>query len=143
MIFKEVINTRNWNILKDIAFPLRYKIKENIDSDIYSITTHIQRYDETSPKGLPITEELLNVSKFTKISINIERAFDYIMDAKYLEYDVYKLSEIILSFRLYFDSDVILLSCLDKEFVYSIQTTEGEMEEIADNIISTLNIIKR
>jgi hypothetical protein len=80
--------------------------------------------------------------KCSKISINIERDFDYIRDAKYLEYDVYKLSEIILSFRLYFDSDVIRLPCLNKVYVYSIYTTEGEIKEIADNIISLLNIIE-
>ena len=140
MVFEEIIHTRNWNILKNIAFPLKIMIKERRDSNIYSVATHIQRYDETSPKGRPISEEILNVTNSSKISINIERDFDYIKNAKYLEYDVYKLSEIILSFRLYFDSNVIRLSCLKKEFVYNIQTTEGELEEIADNIMGMLNI---
>ena len=140
MILEKVIHTRNWSILKRIAFPLKIKIKERLGSDIYTISTHIQRYDETSPKGFPITEELLNVTLCTKISINIERGFDYIMDAKYLEYDVYKLSEIILSFRLYFDSNVIQFPCLNNEFVYSIQTTEEGIEEIADNVINMLKI---
>lgn len=142
MTFEEIINTRNWSILKTIAFPLNNKIKEYFDSDIYSIATHIQRYDETSPKGLPITEEYLNVTKFTKFSVNIERAFYYIMDAKYLEYDVYKFSEIILSFRLYFGSDIIRLSCLNKVYILNIRMTEGEIEEIANNIISMLDIIE-
>ncbi len=143
MIYEEVINTRNWSILKKIAFPLKIKIKERFDSDIYSIATHIQRYDETSPKGLPITEEFLNVTRSTKSSVNIERAFDYIMDAKYLEYDVYKLSEIKLSFRLYFDSNIIRFPYLNNVYVFSIQTTEGEIEEIADNIINMLNFIEQ
>ena len=114
MILEELVNSRNWSILKKVAFPLKIKIKE----------------------------DLLNVTKCSKISINIERDFDYIRDAKYLEYDVYKLSEIILSFRLYFDSDVIRLPCLNKVYVYSIYTTEGEIKEIADNIISMLNNTK-
>lgn len=142
MIFEEVINTRNWSILKIIAFPLKKKIEERLDSDIYTIATHIQRYDETSPKGRPIHEKILNVTICTKISINIERDFDYILNAKYLEYDVYKFSDIILSFRLYFDLDVISFPYLNKEFVYSIQMPEREMEKIADNIISMLNIIE-
>ena len=142
MILEELVNTRNWSILKKVAFPLKIMIKERLDSDIYSVATHIQRYEETSPKGRSISEDLLNVTKCSKISINIERDFDYIRDAKYLEYDVYKLSEIILSFRLYFDSDVIRLPCLNKVYVYSIYTTEGEIKEIADNIISMLNNTK-
>lgn len=92
MLYEKVINTPNWSILQKIAFPLKIKIKERLDSDIYSIATHIQRYNETSPKGRPIPEEILNVTKYTKITANIERGFDYIKDARYLEYDVYKLS---------------------------------------------------
>ena len=140
MLFEEVINTPNWSILKKIAFPLKIKIKERLDSGVYTIATHIQKYDETSPKGRPISEEILNVTYC--VNINFERDLDYIMNAKYLEYDVYKLSEIILSFRLYFDSNVIRLPLLNKEYVYSVQTTEGEIEEIADDIISMLNITK-
>ena len=44
MLYEKVINTPNWSILQKIAFPLKIKIKERLDSDIYSIATHIQRY---------------------------------------------------------------------------------------------------
>ena len=142
MIFEEVNNTRNWSILKNIAFPLKIKIREHLDSDIYTIATHIQRYNETSPKGRPIFEEILNMTKCTKISINIERDFDYVMDANYMEYDVYRLSEVVLSFRLYFDSYIIRVPYMNKDFHYSLQTTEKGIEEIADDIIGILHIIE-
>lgn len=66
MILEELVNTRNWSILKKVAFPLKIKIKECLDSDIYTIVTHIQRYEETSPKGRSISEDLLNVTKCSK-----------------------------------------------------------------------------
>lgn len=78
MLYEKVINTPNWSILQKIAFPLKIKIKERLDSDIYSIATHIQRYNETSPKGRPIPEEILNVTKYTKITANIERGFHFL-----------------------------------------------------------------
>lgn len=142
MKFEEVIHTRNWSILKNIAIPLKIKMRDSLGNDLFNIAIHIQRHNMISPKGCPIIEEILYVDSCSKLSVNAERLLDYIADGIYLEYDVYKLSEVIFTFRLYFDSNVIRVPCLNKEFIFRIQMTEGEIKEIADTIISKLNIIE-
>lgn len=142
MNFEEVTHTRNWNILKNIAFPLKRLMLENLDNDIYSVATHIQRHNKISIKGRPINEGLLYLDINRKISINISRDLEYIMDAEYIEYDLYKLSEIILSFQLYFDTTIIRASCIHKEYIYSLYMQDHEIQEIAADIISKLNVNK-
>ena len=62
------------------------------------------------------------------------------MDAKYLEYDVFKLSDIVLSFRLYFDSAIVRVSRYNKEYVYSLYMSVYDIQKIADGIKAILKI---
>lgn len=139
MKYEEVINSKNWDILMKVVFPLKRRIQDTINNDLFNIVTHIQMHSISSPKGRPISDELCRVDLSSAKSANIERVFEYVRDADYVEYDIYKSSEVVLSFRLYFVPNVIRIPSINKEYSY-IRMTKSDMQQIANDIAGLFSV---
>lgn len=139
--FLKISESQNWIILKKIVFPLKSLLVDslNIEEKSYDISMHIQRrHDVSCQKGMPINDSMLNINENTVIKKTLERVFEYIIDANYVEYDIYRETKWFCSFRLYIDPNTIRIVVKGKEFKYNELESIEIVKRIKDDILTQI-----
>lgn len=130
-----VLHSENWSIIQNVIFPLKSTLEgilTAINSSLY-IYILIQKHDGITG-GLTINEQVLEITPQTPYNKNIQMLFDYITNAKHVEYCICDNTDELYSFKVNFRKDSYKINIIEKTFQYGTIPQQEDMEQIKNHI---------
>jgi len=130
-----VLHSENWSIIQNVIFPLKSTLEgilTAINSSLY-IYILIQKHDGITG-GLTINEQVLEITPQTPYNKNTQKLFDYIIDAKHVEYCICDNTGERYSFKVDFGKDSYKINILEKTFQYGVIPHYEDIEQIKNHI---------
>ena len=132
--YLKVLDSEKWMVIKTVIFPLKSILDEEtnaINSPMY-ISLHIQRHNGITVSGLPINEQILEITYQTPFTKNIQILFDYVIDAQYIEYCVSNNNKEHYSFKVFFEKDSYIINLIGKKFLYGTSPQSEDLTKIKE-----------
>ena len=130
-----VLHSENWSIIQNVIFPLKSTLEgilTTINPSLY-ICILIQKHNGIM-RGRTINEQVLEITPQTPYNKNTQMLFDYITNAKHIEYCIGDNTDELYSFKISFGKDSYKINIIEKTFQYGTIPQQEDMEQIKNHI---------
>ena len=130
-----VLHSENWSIIQNVILPLKSTLEgilTTINPSLY-INMLIQKHNGIM-RGLAINEQVLESTPQTPYNKNTQMLFDYITNAKHIEYCICDNTGELYSFKISFGKDSYKIDMIEKTFQYDVIPQDEDIEQIKNYV---------